>query len=113
MYSIDVHAGNIGYSHQDGVFKVFDIGSSSSPAGEKPPELAHVSRMTRAGMVEEGVEVGEIGEDGDATARAVERGESPRATDPSTYRNVRPYDNFIKPGEDWKTVFAKGLSARF
>ena len=48
----------------------------------------------------------------DAT-RAVERGESPRATDPSSYRNVRPYDNFIKPGDDWKTVFAKGISARF
>ena len=48
----------------------------------------------------------------DAT-RAVERGESPRATDPSTYRNVRPYDNFIKPDEDWKIVFAKGISARF
>ena len=63
VYSIDVHAGNIGYSHQDGVFKVFDIGSSSSPEGHKPPELPHASGMPRGGMVEEGTSVEEIGEE--------------------------------------------------
>ena len=63
VYSIDVHAGNIGYSHHDGVFKVFDIGSSSSPEGHKPPELPHASGMPRGGMVEEGTSVEEIGEE--------------------------------------------------
>ena len=45
--------------------------------------------------------------------RAVERGERPLGTEPSAYRNVRPYDNFIEPGADWKQVFAKDLAARF
>ncbi len=45
--------------------------------------------------------------------RAVERGETPGGTDPAAYRNVRPYDNFIEPGKNWKDVFAKEIAARF
>jgi phenylpropionate dioxygenase-like ring-hydroxylating dioxygenase large terminal subunit len=45
--------------------------------------------------------------------RTVERGEAPKGADPATHRGVRPYDSFIKPGEDWRTVFAAGLAARF
>jgi hypothetical protein len=65
VYSIDVHAGNIGYSHEGGVFKVFDIGSSSSPPGAQTPELPHgtARTMPRSGNVREGVAVEEIGEE--------------------------------------------------
>jgi hypothetical protein len=45
--------------------------------------------------------------------RTVDRGETPKATEPASYRNVRPYDGFLKPDEDWKTAFAEGLAARF
>ena len=45
--------------------------------------------------------------------RVVERGDTPKATIPASYRNVRPYDNFIEPGADWQIAFADGLVAKF
>jgi phthalate 4,5-dioxygenase oxygenase subunit len=41
------------------------------------------------------------------------KGGTPRAVDPSTYRNVRAYDNFIKAGDDWRTAFAEGLTTKW
>jgi len=44
---------------------------------------------------------------------AVERGERPRGTDPSTYRHVRPYDDIIEGNADWRQVMAKELMAKW
>jgi hypothetical protein len=75
VYAIDVHGGNIGVS-RDGVFKLFDIGSSSSPAHVEAPELQGEAAEGAKGvrrrvsgtpaMVVEGVKVGEVGGGGGA-----------------------------------------------
>jgi hypothetical protein len=40
VYAIDVHRGNVGYDERDNVYKLFDIGTSSSPAVPKPKIVA-------------------------------------------------------------------------
>jgi phenylpropionate dioxygenase-like ring-hydroxylating dioxygenase large terminal subunit len=45
--------------------------------------------------------------------RTVERGETPRGVDPKTYRHVRPHDNLVPSGGDWKTQFASELVAKW
>jgi len=42
----------------------------------------------------------------------VESGGMPRGLAPETQR-VRPYDGFVKHGEDWRTAFAQELVPRF
>lgn len=64
VYGIDVHAGNIGYSARDGVYKLFDIGASSSPDTANPGELPLETETAPRGMTEEGVRVEEIGDGG-------------------------------------------------
>jgi hypothetical protein len=44
---------------------------------------------------------------------AVERGESPPATDPETYRRVRPHDRVVSDGQDWRPIFAPELVAKW
>jgi len=43
----------------------------------------------------------------------VQAGRTPRGTDPATYRLLRPFDDFIPQGADWRDVFAKDLVARW
>ena len=43
----------------------------------------------------------------------VEAGRPPRGIDPESYRFVRPYDDFIAKGVDWREAFAEGLVARW
>jgi hypothetical protein len=40
-----------------------------------------------------------------------ERGETPRAVNPDTYRKVRAYDRVVPAGQDWKKVMEKDLVA--
>jgi hypothetical protein len=40
-----------------------------------------------------------------------EKGGTPRAVDPKTYRNVRAYDRLVPAGQDWRTVMEKDLVA--
>jgi phthalate 4,5-dioxygenase oxygenase subunit len=40
-----------------------------------------------------------------------EKGGSPRALDPKTYRSVRAYDRVVPHGQEWKTAMAKDLVA--
>ena len=44
---------------------------------------------------------------------AVRAGERPRGADPATYRDVRPYDDYLDPKNDWRTAFAAELTAKF
>jgi hypothetical protein len=39
IYIVDVHSRNIGFSEEDGVYKIFDVGVSSSPRRRKAPTL--------------------------------------------------------------------------
>ena len=43
----------------------------------------------------------------------VGRGEAPRGVDPAAYRDVRPYDDYLNAGRDWRTAFAPELIARW
>ena len=43
----------------------------------------------------------------------VERGVSPRATDPAVYRTVRGADHIIAAGTDWRKAYSSDLVARF
>ena len=43
----------------------------------------------------------------------VECGRTPPGTDPATYRLVRPFDDFIPKGVDWREAFARELIARW
>jgi hypothetical protein len=43
----------------------------------------------------------------------VERGELPRGIDPSTYRGVRPYDDYVPTGGNWREQFAPELIAKW
>ena len=40
-----------------------------------------------------------------------EKGGTPRAVDPKTYRNVRAYDRVVPTGQDWRIVMEKDLVA--
>jgi phthalate 4,5-dioxygenase len=46
-------------------------------------------------------------------ADVVEHGGVPRGLEPSTHRNVRAYDNFIKADDDWHRAFAEGLATKW
>jgi phthalate 4,5-dioxygenase len=48
----------------------------------------------------------------EATDR-VESGETLRAIEPATYRNIRPYDDYVPEGGDWRTQFAPELVAKW
>ena len=65
VYAIDAHRNNIGYSTADKRYKLFDIGSSSSPhdvaTGEIPPVTRQEITKTSP-IVEEGIASEEIGE---------------------------------------------------
>jgi phthalate 4,5-dioxygenase len=43
----------------------------------------------------------------------VEKGGDPRAVHPASYRNVRPYDDFIPTDADWRKEFVEGLTPRW
>ncbi len=43
----------------------------------------------------------------------VARGNMPRGSDPTTYRNVRAHDEIIPADADWRTVLAKEIVAKF
>jgi hypothetical protein len=45
--------------------------------------------------------------------RAVEAGESPRGTDPETYRSIRPHDGLVPVGGDWRESFTAGLTPKW
>ncbi len=45
--------------------------------------------------------------------KVVEKGERPRGTDPQSYRSIRPHDNILRTGEDWREAFASELVARW
>ena len=44
---------------------------------------------------------------------AVEKGERPRGSDPRTYRTVRPFDELVPPGKDWREEMANDLRAKW
>jgi phthalate 4,5-dioxygenase oxygenase subunit len=44
---------------------------------------------------------------------AVEAGEAPRGLDPATYRNLRPYDNFVPRDKTWQEAFGGELTAKW
>lgn len=80
VYAIDAHSGNVGWSPVDSVYKLFDIGTSSSPRGTQPGELPQETEAERAktrsahetlGVVDESVIAEEIGEAGEADGHAV------------------------------------------
>jgi phenylpropionate dioxygenase-like ring-hydroxylating dioxygenase large terminal subunit len=48
--------------------------------------------------------------EGIATA---EDGGIPRGVDAKTYRNVRPHDRMVPPGQNWEDVFEKELSSKW
>jgi hypothetical protein len=48
----------------------------------------------------------------EATDR-VGTGERLRALEPATYRNIRPYDDYVPEGGDWRTQFAPELVAKW
>jgi intein/homing endonuclease len=50
VYAIDVHGGNVGWvpAIPDRIYKVFDIGASSTPRGPEPGEIAPTPPRTRA-----------------------------------------------------------------
>ena len=51
---------------------------------------------------------------GDADAGEPEKpaGEAPGA-DPQTHRDMRPFDNFVKAGEDWRAIFEPETKAKW
>jgi phenylpropionate dioxygenase-like ring-hydroxylating dioxygenase large terminal subunit len=42
-----------------------------------------------------------------------EKGGALRGLDPNSYRDVRPFDNVVPPGTDWRTAFEKELTAKW
>jgi phthalate 4,5-dioxygenase oxygenase subunit len=44
---------------------------------------------------------------------AVEAGKSPRGVDPGPSRSVRPYDDYVAKGRDWREAFASELVAKW
>jgi len=43
----------------------------------------------------------------------VEKGGEPRGVRPETYRHVRPHDNMVPQGADWRTQFKEELLAKW
>ncbi len=43
----------------------------------------------------------------------VAQGKRPRGCDPSTHRGVRPYDDFVRAGRDWREVFDPEIIAKW
>ena len=43
----------------------------------------------------------------------VEAGKRPRGADPATHGHMRPFDNFVRRGEDWKKKFEPEIKAKF
>jgi phenylpropionate dioxygenase-like ring-hydroxylating dioxygenase large terminal subunit len=43
----------------------------------------------------------------------VEKGGEPRGVNPKTYRHVRPHDNMVPQGADWRTQFKEELLAKW
>ena len=43
----------------------------------------------------------------------VEKGGEPRGLRPETYRHVRPHDNLVPPGADWREQFREELMAKW
>ena len=43
----------------------------------------------------------------------VEAGRTPRGTDPRKHGHMRPHDNFVKAGDDWRKVFEEEIKAKF
>ncbi|HWG06167.1 MAG TPA: Rieske 2Fe-2S domain-containing protein [Beijerinckiaceae bacterium] len=43
----------------------------------------------------------------------VEQGKPPRGLDPRSYRDVRPYDDFVPAGEEWPQRFATEITAKW
>src|ERR1019366_4834791 len=44
---------------------------------------------------------------------AVAKGEKPRGIDPSSYRTVRPYDDYVPKDGNWREQFAPELVAKW
>jgi phenylpropionate dioxygenase-like ring-hydroxylating dioxygenase large terminal subunit len=42
-----------------------------------------------------------------------EKGGTPRGVDAITYRSVRPHDQIVPPGEDWRKIFERELLAKW
>jgi hypothetical protein len=42
-----------------------------------------------------------------------EKGGAPRGLDPASFRNVRPHDNMVPAGADWRVQFEKELVAKW
>ena len=45
--------------------------------------------------------------------RTVEQGGRPPALDPSTYRGVRPHDDYVAAGQDWRTALTDAIRAKW
>ena len=43
----------------------------------------------------------------------LERGEDPPGADPASHRNVRPHDNYLEAGADWRDSFLPELAAKW
>jgi hypothetical protein len=44
---------------------------------------------------------------------AVARGEDPPGVDPAIHGQVRPYDDYLPDGADWRQFFEKELAAKW
>ena len=44
---------------------------------------------------------------------AVANGEDPPGVDPESHRNVRPHDNYVEAGADWRETFLPELAAKW
>ncbi len=45
--------------------------------------------------------------------RSVEKGAGAPGTDPAAYRNVRPHDDYVAAGEDWRVALKAALQAKW
>jgi hypothetical protein len=45
--------------------------------------------------------------------RDAEQGRMPRGLDPATHRNVRPYDDYVRADQDWRSVFDPEIVAKW
>ena len=43
----------------------------------------------------------------------VEKGGEAPGADPQTHRGMRPFDNFVKAGEDWRAIFESETKAKW
>ncbi len=48
-----------------------------------------------------------------AAVKTVEQGGMPKATDPAQHRHLRPHDNIIPDGADWRDAYADELKAKW